>query len=532
MKKPAKPKRTANPKLNENCVIYARYSSHNQKDMSIEQQVSLGRSMAADLGLTVIDIYADRAISGRSDQRPEFQRMMKDAERGGFRYVISWKSSRIGRNMLEAMINEARLGDLGIRLLYVEEDFEDNAAGRFAARTMMNVNQFYSESMSEDIIRGLHSNAERCQVNGSLPLGYIRGPDGRFAIDEDEAVIVREVFRRVSEGEKYSDIARSLNERGLRTSRGSLFNKNSIPWILKNERYRGVYIYSGVRIEGGVPRIVDDGLFYKAQEVAKMKSQGPKGRHNAFGDYLLTGKLFCGECKSPMRGVSGTSKTGAIHHYYRCNHKHDPDCKKKPVRRDVIERTVAQGIRDYILKDDVIEWIADNVMKYQQEQRDNPEIALLNTRLADVNASLSNLLKAIEAGIFSDTTKDRLRELEDEKADITAKLAAAQYSIIDVDREYVVRWLDSFRSGDIDDQEYLNALFSTFISAVYVYDDNRGKVVLSIGGGEQKTVDIDFKDAPPESSFRLLKAPPNQTKTNSYTLYVLDGVFVLSFMMR
>ena len=531
-KKPVKPKRSSNTKLNENCVIYARYSSHNQKDMSIEQQVSLGRSMAADLGLTVIEVYADRAVSGRTDNRPDFQRMMKEAERGGFKYVIAWKSSRIGRNMLEAMINEARLSDFGVRLLYVEEDFEDNAAGRFAARTMMNVNQFYSESMSEDILRGLHSNAEKCLVNGSLPLGFKRGADGRFAVDEPNASIVREIFRGVAEGRQFIDIADDLNARGLRTSKGKPFNKNSFRIMLRNERYRGVYIYQDVRIENGVPRIIDDDLFFKVQEVMDMKDQNPVGgRHNIFGDYLLTGKLFCGECRSPMRGVSGTSKTGAVHHYYRCNHKNDPNCKKKIVRRDLIEKTVAQGIRDCILKDDVIEWIADSTMDYQKKQRDNPEIDLLKSRLADVQLSLKNILKAIEAGIFTETTKDRIRELEDERSDLTAKLAAAEYNIVDVSKEYIIEWLHSFRDGDVEDKEYLNALFSTFISAVYVYDDKRVKVVFSIGGNEQKTVDLDFPDEPPESSFKLSTAPPLESKTNSL-LIMVNGFFVLSLQMR
>ena len=170
-------------------------------------------------------------------------------------------------------------------------------------------------------------------------------------------------------------------------------------------------------------------------------------------------------------------------------------------------------------------------MDYQQKQRDNPEIALLNTRLADVKASLNNLLKAIEAGIFSDTTKDRLRELEDEKADITAKLTAAEYSIVDVSREYVIKWLDSFRLGDIEDRKYLNTLFSTFVSAVYVYDDKRIKVIFSIGGDAQKTVDLDFLDGEPEGSFKLSTAPPMGSETNSL-LVMLSGVFVLSFRMR
>ena len=147
-KHPAKPKRGKKLEIEEPGVLYGRYSSHNQKDISIEQQFEKCYELAAEYGIRIIDTYADRAVSGRTDKRRDFQRMMTDAAKGKFRYVIAWKSNRMGRNMLEALINEARLQDLGVRVLYVEEDFDDTAAGRFAARSMMNVNQFYSENMA------------------------------------------------------------------------------------------------------------------------------------------------------------------------------------------------------------------------------------------------------------------------------------------------------------------------------------------------------------------------------------------------
>ena len=512
-KTPSKPKRSSKTKLNENCVIYARYSSHAQKDMSIEQQVKLAKEMAADLGLSVLEVYADRALTGRNDNRPAFQKMLRDATKGAFKYVISWKSSRIGRNMLEAMINEARLSDCGIRLLYVEEDFEDNAAGRFAARTMMNVNQFYSESMAEDVIRGMRSNAEQCLVTGSLPLGYKATKDLRIEIDEPNADVVREIFRRIAHGEQYTDIAQSLNVRGLKTSSGKPFNKNSFSSMLRNERYKGIYIYQDIRIEGGIPRIIDDPLFNRVQEVLRLRSNSKGGRHTVFGDYLLTGKLFCGECGSPMTGVSGTSHTGQSHFYYVCNKKKNKKCDKKNVRRDAIEKSVALAIREYILKDDVIEWIADMVMDYQSKQKDNPEIELLHAQLAEVKLSIKNILKAIEAGIITDTTKDRLQELEAQQADISAKISAAEYNIVDVNREYVVAWLQSFRNGDIEDKEYMNNLFSTFVSAVYVYDDKRVKLVFAVGESETKSIDIALLDGPDDDqaqgSFKDCSGVPN-----------------------
>ena len=220
-KHPAKPKRGKKLEVEEPGVLYGRYSSHNQKDISVEQQFEKGYELAAEYGIRIIDTYADRAVSGRTDKRRDFQRMMTDAAKGKFRYVIAWKSNRMGRNMLEALINEARLQDLGVRVLYVEEDFDDTAAGRFAARSMMNVNQFYSENMAEDIKRGLYDNAANCMVaNGHLPYGYKADETLHYAIDEPKAAVIREIFTRVSCGEAFVDIMASLNARGIKTSYG------------------------------------------------------------------------------------------------------------------------------------------------------------------------------------------------------------------------------------------------------------------------------------------------------------------------
>lgn len=268
-------------------VIYARYSSHAQKDASIEQQVEECLKFARDEGITIVETYADRAISGKTDRRPNFQKMMKDAEKGGFSYVVAWKSNRMGRNMLQAMLNEERLNEMGIRVLYTEEDFDDSAAGRFALRSMMNVNQFYSENMAEDIRRGLRDNAENCKVtNGTLPFGYRKTPELKYELDEPKDAIVREIFSRAACGEPFVDIAADLNARGIRTSRGNAWGKNSFHVLLTNERYTGTYIYGDIRVPGGIPRIVSDELFYKVQEVLKTK-KNPQGRHRVNGDYTL-----------------------------------------------------------------------------------------------------------------------------------------------------------------------------------------------------------------------------------------------------
>lgn len=472
----------------EDGIIYARYSSHAQKDASIEQQIRECMAFAQAQGIRIVEVYADRAVSGKTDRRPDFQRMMRDAEKGKFRYVVAWKSNRMGRNMLQAMMNEAKLNDMGIRVLYTEEDFDNTAAGRFALRSMMNVNQFYSENMAEDIRRGLNDNALQCKVNGSLPLGFVRGEDGRYALDEPKAAIVQEIFIRVACMEPFVDIANDLNARGIKTSRGKPWGKNSFHALVTNERYLGVYIYDDIRVEGGIPRIISDELFYKVQEVLKTK-KNPQGRPRSYGEYLLTGKLYCGHCKSPMVGISGTARSGALHYYYSCQrHRLEKSCDKRNVRRDVIEEAVARAIQGYALRPDIIEWIADSTVEYAKKQEAASHVAVLEGELAEVKRSIKNLMSAIEQGIITDTTKGRLLELEAEQARLTAQIAAGRADTIVIPREDIVAGLTMYRDGDIKDKRYQAKLFDAFLVAVYLYDDDM-KIVFSFSG-KQNTVRV------------------------------------------
>lgn len=473
-----------------NAIIYARYSSHNQRDVSIEQQIEACRKHAAELGLTITDTYEDRAISGRTDNRPAFQRMMRDAEDGKFQYVLAWKSNRMGRNMMQAMVNESRLMDCGVKVFYAEEDFDDSAAGRFALRSMMNVNQFYSDNLAEDVRRGLMNNASKCMANGRQPLGYKRGEDGKVVVDEPAAAIVREIYTRIASGEMFMDIARDLNRRGIKTQSGSEWNKSSFKVLCRNERYRGIYIYGDTRIEGGIPPIVDDVLWYKVQEVLKVKKS--KNRHHCPSDedYLLTGKLRCGKCGGYMIGMSGRSKTGDVHHYYACqNRRVGHTCDKKNIRRDVIELAVAQAIKQYCLTDDAIEWITDQTIAYWEDEERKLQIDSIENDLSAVQSSISNVMKAIEMGVITETTRDRLIELEKQQTDLKSKLALAKEEIVHVDRRDLISSLLAFRHGNVHDRAYQEKLFNAFLIAVYVYDDDHLKLVFN-SFGKDDTVNV------------------------------------------
>ena len=454
-------------------VIYARYSSHNQKEESIEQQVEECMEFAANNNIKIIQIYADKALSGKTDKRPQFQHMMRDAEKRQFNVVVAYKSNRIARNMLHALEYENRLAKYNIETLYAKEEFGNTAAGRFALRTMMNVNQFYSENMAEDVKRGMRNNAENCKVNGALPLGYIKGKDGRYAIEEKEAAIVKEIFNKVLDDVPFVDIANDLNARGLRTKYGNLWNKSSFHRMLTNDVYIGVYRHSGFVKENGVPPILDKEVFYAMQKHLSEKKK-PKGRHRNNNDYILTGKLHCGHCKSLMIGVSGTSSTGKTHYYYSCNTRRaGGDCKKEHVKKDYIERLVAELTQTFILRDDVIEWIADSAIDLLKSSEAEFKIADMEDELAENKKALKNIMTAIEQGVLTATTKDRLLELEFNISELekSINLTKAATEKRAITRDRIIWRLKQLKDGNIESKDFQKNLIHAFVKTIYLWDD-------------------------------------------------------------
>lgn len=481
-----------------NAVIYARYSSHNQRDVSIEQQYEACEKWASEHNYTVTTRYADKAVSGTTDKRPSFQRMMKDAQDGSFDFVIAWKSNRMGRNMLQAMVNESKLAEYGVRCLYVEEDFEDTAAGRFALRNMMNVNQFYSENMAEDITRGLMDNAQKCKVNGRVPFGYKKGEDGKYAIDEPAAAIVREIYTRLLNGWGIAEIMDDLNARKIKTRDGNEWRYSSFEKMLQNEQYTGVYKYASVRIEGGIPVIIDREMFDAVQSLLNAKKHA-RGKQRRNTQYLLSGKVFCGECGSPMSGMSGISASGKRFEYYACNRRrYEHSCDKAHVSREKLEDAVIGIIRSDVMTDEFVEWVLQGYEAAAAKLHDGSAADVIQAELDDVNKRLSNILSAIEAGIFNEQTQARMEELTAKRKELEKDLKEAKKENQLPSPEAVREWLLSFRSGDIESREYQKKLISVFVKAVYVYDD-RIRVLFNYGK-EGRSDDVFVESSPSSTS--------------------------------
>ena len=490
-------------------VIYARYSSSGQREESIEGQLRECRAWAARNGFRIIGEYADKALTGRTDKRPDFQRMLKDAERGVFKAVICWKIDRFARNRYDSATYKYKLKKNGVRVYYAKEAIPEGPEGIILESVMEGYAEYYSENLSQNIKRGNYDSALERKTLGYKLLGLRKAPDGRFEIDPETAPIVLRIFEEYAAGESAKDIYTQLNNEGYRTSRGGLFNKNSLRHILKNEKYVGVYAYKDIRDEHGIPPIVSRELFDKCQSMLDVHHHSPAAARDV--SFLLTTKLFCGHCGEPMTGDGGTSKTGRVYHYYTCNNRKRKKCSKERAPKEWIEQLVIDELVALIHSDGFINEVADRCMEFQRREKDQSALHALEARQKENEKAIRNMIAAIEAGIITSSTKSRLVELEAEKARIETGIAQQLIAEPDLERDQIVYFLERFRDGDVDDESYRQLLVSVFLNAVYLYDD---KLTLVLNySGENCKVTLELVEnatncADPECSGFAQSAPP------------------------
>lgn len=327
----------------------------------------------------------------------------------------------------------------------------------------------------------MYDSALELKTLGQTVIGYRKGSDGRFEIDAAAAAVVRRIFEEYAVGERAKDIYTRLNNEGHRTSRGGLFNKNSVRRILQNEKYIGIYEYEDIRIEGGIPAIVDKKLFDKVQTMVEKNhaSPGTKRAQN----FLLTAKLFCGHCGSPMTGDGGTSHTGQVYAYYTCNkRKYERACDKERAPKDWIEGLVVAELAQLINSDGFIEVVADKVVAFQERERDRSALNALEARQKDNDRKIANLIAAVEDGMNTPTMKSRLVELEAERANIEKGIARENIADPILTRDQLIFFLERFRNGDIEDEAYRIMLIDTFLNSAFLYDDDKLVLTLNYSG--------------------------------------------------
>ena len=453
-----------------NIVIYARYSSHRQTEQSIEGQLKVCYDYAAREGMTVVGKYIDRAQSGTTDKRTEFQRMISDSSKHTFEVVLVYQLDRFARNRYDSAINKQKLKKNGVRVISARENINDDASGILVEGMLESMAEYYSAELSQKIRRGMEINAEKHLSNGSTAgLGFTVDADRQYHTDPATAPIVREIFESYANGKTIAEIVRNLNERHILTVRGQNFNKNSLRRMLSNKRYIGCYLYKDKETPNVLPRVIEDELFDKVQKMLAKNKKAP-ARARGKAEYLLTTKLFCGYCKEMMSGYCGTSRSGKVYHYYVCNGAKRKKCHKKAVCKDAIENKVLQLCYAQ-LTDSNIKQIAVAVETACKEDKENLEAKRLRKELRTVDSSIKNLLTALESGQAVKTLTDQLQKRQDEKEQLEKQLAIVENQKILLTAEQIEAFLRHLNS-DFDNENNRRAIINIFVSAIYLWDDH------------------------------------------------------------
>ena len=513
-------------------VAYYRYSGGSrQTEQSIEGQRHDCEAYARAHGMTICKEYIDRHISGKTDSRPAFQQMIADSDRGVFDAVICWKTDRLARNRYDSAIYKSRLRQNGVKILYAAETVVDGPEGIILEGLMESLAEYYSAELSQKLRRGQRESAMKCiALGGNRSFGYDIGPDKHYCINPAQAPSVRYIFEQYAAGHTAAEIVAALNAKGVRTSRGHEFNKNSILRIITNEMYLGVYKYGDIRIEGGVPAMINRDLFKRCQQQLAYNRSHNGCPGSSHADYLLSGKLFCAQCRRPMRGISGRSHTGEKYCYYACPGRIDKQgCTKSNVEKTALENAIVRATVQYILAPEKLDEIIVQILDAQARQPapgPDPEKLALEAERKEIRKKQDHLLSALENG-SSARLVQRLQDLEQQEAQLSIRLAALTDPPAPpkFTREQLEFMLSQFqRDEDEQPASYRRRLLDTFVSSVLLSEDC---AIVRFNLFNPSTGDLDFLEIPfPENKNPAESDDSSSNSAGSTALRLVEAMGV------
>ena len=414
-------------------------------------------------GLSVIGVYADHHVSGKSTEgRDEFLRMIDDAKKGLFDAVIVWKVDRFGRDRRDIAIYKHALKKAGVALHYAAESVPEGPEGIILESVLEGLAEYYSADLRQKVERGIRESAKKGQwPTGVLPFGYMKDENKRPVPDPQTAPIIREVFRRYAAGEPGAKIVQDLTHRGVKCNKSTLYR-----W-LRNKRYLGHWCILEVPVEVE-PLITEEEFMAVQKQFKTSRNRADLDAHT----YVLSGKCICGLCGRPVQGASGTGKSGQSFHYYRCAGRKDKSCDLRQFKAEALEDRVLAATTGVMLTDEMIDRLVERIMQLQEEDRAHSEVPRMEKALADVEKRRKNILKAIEMGVVDDDLNRRLAELKSEAVDLQAEIARENIKKPLIPEDALRQWLTSFKSGSVTDDNFCDRMVRTFIDSVTLYDDH------------------------------------------------------------
>ena len=481
-------------------ALYARVSSDRQDvDLSVAAQLRALRDYAEKNGYTVAREYVDEAESGRVADRPQFREMIEEGSRpnAAFQVILVWKFSRFTRKREHAVAFKSMLRRKGVKVVSITEHADDSPTGKLLEAIIESVDEFYSENLAQEVVRGMREAASRGFFLGSkAPYGYkrVKVNDGAkerptLKVDPATAPIVKEIFESSLRGNGLKEICRELNDRGI-TNRGNRWYKGGLHYLLTNEAYTGTAVWGRnskgektqdpVRVEGAWPALVSRELFDTVQEA--MRDRAPKVQRPARvgSRFLLSGLLKCGVCGRPYSGQGAKSGQFA---YYICGtlfREGAGTCSARYLNAPRVEEFVVEKIRERILTAETIvelvTLVAEEIDAMAGELSGSLEV--IDAELGDVRKRLERLYEALETSeltlevlsprIFS--LRHREEQLEAAREDAERQLEQRKVELPSTEeiKGYVADFREFLKEGTFPERK---ALVRNFVEGIEVTGD-------------------------------------------------------------
>ncbi|MGW7809350.1 cassette chromosome recombinase CcrB [Staphylococcus xylosus] len=489
--------------------IYVRVSTEMQstEGYSIDGQINQIREYCDFNNFAVVDVYADRGISGKSMNRPALQRLLKDANEGHIDSVMVYKTNRLARNTSDLLKIVEDLHKQNVEFFSLSERMEVNtSSGKLMLQILASFSEFERNTILENIYTGQHQRALEGYYQGNIPLGYSNIPDNKkeLMINQHEAKIVNYIFESYAKGHGYRKIANALNHKGYVTKKGNPFSISAVTYILSNPFYIGKIQFAKYKdwndkrrkglndkpviAEGKHAPIIGKDLWDKVQ--ARKKQVSKKPQVHGKGTNLLTGIIFCEKCGAAYAAsnTTNTLKDGTKKRirYYSCSNfrnKGSKVCSANSVRADVIEKYVMDQILEVVKSDKVLKQVVERV-----NQENHVDVAALNHDIAykqqqfdEINTKLKNLIQTIEDNPdLTSAIKPTIHQYEKQLNDITNQINQLKDQQNQEKPSYDTKQISVifrriFQNIETMDKAQLKALYLTVIDRIDIRKDGNHK---------------------------------------------------------
>lgn len=391
-------------------VIYARYSSDKQTEQSIEGQLRVCYDFAERNGYSIIHEYIDRAVTGKFDNRAQFQKMLEDSKKQNFEAILVYKFDRFARNRYDSAVYKRTLRSRGIKVISAMEFISDGPEGILLESMLEGWAEYFSADLAQKVKRGMRESVYKGHfIGGRIPYGF-NIVNKRYEINEAEAEVVRRTYEMFLSGKTIKEISTCFNSEHLTNKKGQPFTHHQIYDLLTRPIYIGKLVACGIEVENVVTPIISKERFMRAQQLLDLN---PKIKSK--GDFLLNGKIFCGKCGKAMTGTSGTGRS-KIYYYYECK----PE--RITIKKELIEDLVYDTIKNFLDNAERSSTLAVNIDKYINETKEADASDVIKARLKVIDKEIANITNAILRGIINDEIKRKNEELTEEKCQLEYEL--------------------------------------------------------------------------------------------------------------